>query len=105
MFSNRDSLWIVHSLTPFLIALGGVSTDFLTTQIGLNIGLREANPNYHPMYAFVIFFTILYLLTKLLPRQKLWKRLTMGVALLSYFGTVHNIFVLLGISPGIVVIS
>ena len=105
MFSNSGSFWVVRSLTPFLLALGGISTDFLTTQIGLNIGLREANRNYHPLYACVIFFSVLYLLTKLLPPQKLWKRLTVGVALLSYFGAVHNILVLLGIFPGIVAIS
>jgi hypothetical protein len=105
MFSNSGPFWAVRSLTPFLLALGGVSTDFLTTQIGLTMGLREANPNYHPMYACVIFFTILYLLTKLLPPQKLWKRLTIGVALVSYFGTVHNILVLLGIFSGIIMLS
>ena len=105
MFSNSGPFWAVRSLTPFFLALGGVSTDFLTTQIGLTMGLREANPNYHPMYACVIFFTILYLLTKLLPPQKLWKRLTMGVALVSYFGTIHNILILLGIFSGIIAIS
>ena len=105
MFSIRGLFSTVHSLTPFLLALGGVLTDFLTTQVGLTIGLHEANPNYHPVYACVIFFTVLYLLTKLLPPKKLWKRLTMGIALLSYFGTIHNLFVLLGVFPGLVVIS
>lgn len=105
MVFNSGSFWVVRTTTPFLLALGGVTTDFLTTQIGLTIGLREANPNYHPVFACMIFFTMLYLLTKLLPPQKLWKRLTVGVALLSYFGTVHNILVLLGIFSGIVASS
>lgn len=105
MFSTRGLFFAIHSLTPFLLVLGGVSTDFLTTQIGLTIGLRESNPHYHPVYACVIFFTILYLLTTLLPPKKLWKRLTVGIALLSYFGTVHNILVLLGFFPGFGVVS
>lgn len=101
MFSNRRLFSTVHSLTPFLLALGGVLTDFLTTQIGLTIGLHEANPNYHPVYAGVTFFTMLYLLTKLLPPKDSWKNLIMGIAILSYFGTIHNLFVLLGVFPGL----
>jgi hypothetical protein len=105
MLSNRGLFSTVHSLTPFLLALGGVLTDFLTTQVGLSVGLGEANPNYHPVYACIVFFTVLYLLMKLLPPKKSWNRLIMGIALLSYFGTIHNLFVLLGVFPGLVVIS
>jgi hypothetical protein len=103
MFSNRYSLWVLRPFTPFLLALGGITTDFLTTHVGLSLGLHEAHPNYHPIYSCMIFFTLLYLLTKLLPQQKSWKRCIMGVALLSYFGPVHNILVLAGIFPGLVI--
>ena len=105
MLSNRGLFSTVHSLTPFLLALGGVLTDFLTTQVGLTVGLCEANPNYHPVCACIVFFTVLYLLMKLLPPKKSWNRLIMGIALLSYFGTIHNLLVLLGVFPGLIAIS
>lgn len=103
MLTNRYSLWVLCPLTPFLLALGGISTDYLTTHIGLSFGLHEAHSNYHPIYSLIIFFTLLYLLTNLLPKQKLWKQCIVGVALLSYFGTVHNILVLAGIFPGLMI--
>jgi hypothetical protein len=103
MFPNRYSLWILRPFSPFLLALGGITSDFLTTRVGLSLGFREAHSNYQPIYSCVIFFTLLYLLTKLLPQQKSWKRCIVGVALLSYFGTVHNILVLAGIFPGFVI--
>jgi hypothetical protein len=88
-------------MIPFVIALTGVLSDYLSTTIGLSRGLREAHPQYHPVWAGLVFGFALILLTCMLPRDKWGRRCITGIALCSYLGAVNNAFVLLGIFPGI----
>ncbi|MEM2110806.1 MAG: hypothetical protein QXX08_02890 [Candidatus Bathyarchaeia archaeon] len=88
-------------LLPFLLSLGGVLLDYLTTTIGLSLGFYETHPAYHPLKALFVFWGAITLLVLLLPKEKLWKISINGVALISYLGFVNNTLVILGIFQGL----
>ena len=92
-------------MTPFLIALGGILSDYATTTYALNFctGLYETHPQYSPVWALLIFWGALALLTLTLPKKKPWTLSINSLALASYAGAINNIFVILGLFSGIVV--
>jgi len=91
-------------MLPFLLALGGVISDFATTTVALNFctGLYETHPNYNPIWALTIFWTAITTLTLTLPKSKPWILSINGIALASYIGAINNTLVILGVIPGIV---
>jgi len=92
-------------MLPFLLALGGVVSDFATTKIALNYctGLRETHIQYSPVLALFIFWTAITVLTLALPRKKPWSLGISGLALMSYIGAINNTLVILGLFSGLVV--
>jgi len=90
-------------MTPFLIALGGILSDYATTTYALNFctGLYETHPQYSPVWALLIFWGALALLTLTLPKKKPWTLSINSLALASYIGAVNNILVILGIFSGL----
>jgi hypothetical protein len=92
-------------MLPFLLALGGVVSDFATTTVGLNFctGLCETHPQYSPVWALLFFWTAITVLTLALPRKKPWSLGIDGIALMSYIGTINNILVILGLFSGLVI--
>ena len=92
-------------ITPFLIALGGVLSDYATTTYALNYctGLYETHPQYSPAWALLIFWGAIAILTLALPKKKLWNLSINSLALTSYIGAINNILVILGIFPGLTI--
>jgi len=92
-------------MTPFLIALGGVLSDYATTMYALNFctGLYETHPHYSPVWALLIFWGALALLTLTLPKKKPWSLSINSLAFASYIGAINNILVILNLFPGITV--
>jgi len=92
-------------MIPFLIALGGVLSDYVTTTYGLNFctGLYETHPQYSPVWAILIFWGSLAILTIALPRRKPWILSINSIALISYLGAINNILVISGIFSGLVI--
>jgi hypothetical protein len=88
-------------MLPFLLALGGIILDYVTTTVGLSMGFYETHPQYHPVWALLYFWGFLTLLTLSLPREKPWTLTINGLALAPYIGFVNNILVILGIFSGI----
>jgi hypothetical protein len=90
-------------MLPFLLALGGIITDYVTMTIGLNfcIGLYETNPQYSPIWALLIFWGAITVLTLMLPKKKPWTLSINGLALASYLGAINNTLVILGLFSGI----
>lgn len=88
-------------IAPFLLSLGGVLSDYLTTATGLRLGFCEAHSLYHPLLALTIFWGAIGLLTLWLPRRGPWSLIANGLASVSYFGAVHNTLVILGIFSGL----
>jgi len=85
-------------MAPFVLSLGGVVSDYLTTTVGLNLGFSEICPAYHPLKALLVFWGVIAVLTLLLPRERSWKMGINGIALASYIGAVNNTLVILGLS-------
>jgi len=89
--------WIL----PFLLALGGVITDYVTTTIGLSMGFFETNPQYHPFSALLVFWGAVTVLTLVLPKKRTWIVVANGLALSSYIGVANNALVILGLFSGL----
>jgi len=91
--------WIL----PFIIAFGGVLSDYTTTTIALNFctGLHETHAMYSPVLALAIFWGAISVLTLTLPRKKPWTTGINGLALASYIGAINNILVILGLFTGL----
>ena len=85
---------------PFLLALGGVLSDYVTTTIGLGMGFYETNPEYHPVNALMIFWGAIALLSLTFPRKH-WTLGANGLALTSYLGAINNTLVILGLFSGL----
>ncbi len=89
-------------MLPFLLALGGVISDYATTTIGLSMGgFYETHAAYSPVWALLIFWSAIALLTLALPRKKPWTLSIHGIALASYLGAVNNTLVILGLFSGL----
>ena len=86
---------------PFLLALGGIISDYVSTTIGLNMGLYETNPQYHPVWALLYFWGIMIMFTLLISKRKVRMLSLYGLAIASYLGIVNNALVILGMFPGI----
>ncbi len=89
--------------TPFVLSLGGVLSDYATTTIGLGLGFYETHSQYHPMWALLIFWGAIALLTLTLPKKKSWRLSIYGFALAPYLGAINNLLVILGVFSGLVI--
>ncbi len=81
---------------PFLLALGGVISDYATTLVGLNMGFCETNSQYHPARALLVFWAALTLVSLALPQSRFRRIAAYGVVLGSYLGTANNSLLILG---------
>ncbi|MCK4952790.1 hypothetical protein KAS14_03315 [Candidatus Bathyarchaeota archaeon] len=86
---------------PFLVALCGTVSDYITTKMGLSLGFYETHTQYHPVLALLIFWGAITLLTATLPKKRFWHLSVNGLASASYLGAINNILVILGIFSGL----
>lgn len=99
---NRMSVTPLKTwMLPFLLALGGVVSDYMTTTIGLKMGFFETNPQYSPVWALLVFWGAITILTLTRPRKKTWTVAANGLALSSFIGAANNTLVILGLFPGL----
>ena len=82
-------------IRSFLISLGGVVSDYITTTIGLGIGLSEKNPFYSPFGTIMVLWTSLVILALSLPKGRTRRVSISALALASYFAATHNLLVIL----------
>ena len=86
---------------PFLLALGGILLDYVTTTLGLSMGFAEAYLRYNPLWAFLYFEGALAILVVGLPRKKPWTYCITGFALTTYLAPFNNLLVILGLFAGL----
>jgi hypothetical protein len=86
------STWVF----PFLLASLGVTLDYVTTQMGLQLGFYEAHPRYSLVGAFLFYELAVAILHFAMP-EKIRLLGTYGLASTSYFAAIHNILVILGL--------
>jgi len=92
---------VSNRLLPFLLTLGGVFSDYITTNIGLGLGYYESQPNYHPLLALLVFWGITTILVLLLPKERSWRISINTLMLTSYVAAANNMLVILGIFQGL----
>lgn len=91
----------MNKLSPFILSLGGIMSDYITTRIGLSLGLYEMYPAYHPLKALLVFWGMIAVLSLLLPKERFCMLGIKGIALSSYLGAVNNTLVILGVFSGL----
>ena len=101
----RATLPLKSWMIPFLLVLGGVLSDYLTTTLGQNMsmGLREINPQYDPLWALLVFWGAISILMLTLPKERPWHLAANGLALASYLGAANNTLVILGLLSGLAI--
>ena len=88
-------------LLPYLIALVGVLSDYLTTNIGLGMGFTETNLSYNPVYALTIFWSMLTVLKLTLPTNRVGNITRNILASVSFLGALNNTLVITGLISGL----
>ena len=81
---------------PFAIATTGILLDALTTVIGLSKGFHETHPSYSPLWAFLIFWSLIAM-TRLLPRTRLVHIFTLILSAAPFLGAVNNSLIITGV--------
>jgi hypothetical protein len=87
----------VTPLAPFIISTIGAASDYATTRIGLMHGLTETHPLYNPVYALIVFWSLLAVAKLYLPKETLWQRTILGIACFSFLGAFNNALLLGGL--------
>jgi hypothetical protein len=88
-------------MLPFFMALGGIVSDFISTTVGLGLGLCETNPQYNPVWALIIYWGVIMILYLTCYQRKSWLLGANVVALTSYLGVINNTLAIMGVLPGI----
>ena len=83
-----------------MIAVLGVASDFVSTQVGLARGLQERHPLYSPISSLAIIWTLLTVPALALPRGNTRRMLIFAIAWLTFIGVLNNLFVITGIFRG-----
>ncbi|MCJ7633121.1 hypothetical protein MUP77_12110, partial [Candidatus Bathyarchaeota archaeon] len=85
----------IEEVIPFAISAVGVILDAVTTMIGLSEGFNETHPNYNPLWALLIFWSLIGV-TKLLPRSRFVRAFTLVLSLTPFLGAINNSMVIIG---------
>ena len=85
------------------IALLGVVSDWITTQVGLGMGYYETHLMYNPVLALALIWTTIIFLLMVLPRGGRWDYAIYFLASWSFIGAVNNILVIMGVFSGWVI--
>jgi len=91
---------MLKRISPYLLSLGGVLSDYTTTTQGLRLGFSETNPHYHPVLALAVFWGLITLLAWALPKRKSLNLSAHALAFLSFLGAINNAALILGLFPG-----
>ena len=86
---------------PFFTAAIGVILDAFTTLTGLSMGLHETHPNYNPILALMIFWSLIAVV-RILPRTRVVRLFMILLSAAPFLGAVNNSLVILGVYSGLV---
>lgn len=89
-------------LVPFAISALGVLLDVLTTVIGLSKGYYETHPNYNPIWALLIFWSLIAV-TRFLPRNRFVTVFTLVLSTAPFLGAINNSLVISGVFGGLII--
>lgn len=89
-------------ILPFAISAIGVTLDASTTIIGLSRGYLEIHSNYSPLWAILIFWSVIAV-TMLLPKTRVVRYFALIISSAPFIAVINNSLVLAGVSPGLFV--
>ena len=92
---------MLKRISPYLLSLGGVLSDYTTTTQGLRLGFSEINSHYHPVLALVVFWGLITLLAWALPKKNSMNLGVHALVFLSFLGAINNAALILGLFPGL----
>jgi hypothetical protein len=98
-----DRGWTVELLPPgwgvlpYLISMLGVLLDYLTTAMGLGLGLYESHPSFNPLLAVAAFWGIQALVNLMLPKGRVRTFSTRMFVIVSFLGALNNTLVIMGV--------
>ena len=84
----------------FAISALGILSDFISTIIGVSNGYYEIHPKYSPIWAIMIFWSLITI-TRLLPKSKFTNTFRLIISIAPFIGTINNSLVLFGLFRGI----
>jgi len=87
---------------PFAISALGVILDALTTIIGLSMGFYETHPNYNPILALAIFWSLIAVV-RTLPRTRIVRIFTILLSAAPFLGAMNNSLVIMGVFSGLII--
>ena len=90
-----------RTIIPYLVSVLGIFSDYLTTNIGLRLGLREINVSYNPVLALIIFWGALTFLNLTLQNKRLLNMSRNILSYTSFLGALNNTLVITGIFSGL----
>lgn len=97
---NKTSTSLKSWMLPFFLTLGGIIADYVSTTIGLGMGLCEINTQYNPLWALLVYWGAIMILYLTCYQKKLWTVGANAVALTSYLGFINNTLSILRVFPG-----
>lgn len=89
-------------MIPFAISALGVILDALTTIIGLSMGFYETHPNYNPILALAIFWSLIAVV-RTLPRTRIVRIFTILLSAAPFLGAMNNSLVIMGVFSGLII--
>ena len=87
---------------PFIISGIGVAMDASTSIIGLSTGYVETHSYYSPVWAILIFWSVI-VATFLLPRTKITRVFTIMISFTPFIGVVNNTLLMAGITRSAII--
>jgi hypothetical protein len=91
----------MEEVIPFAMSATGVLLDALTTAIGLSKGFHETHSEYNPLWALLIFWSLIGV-AHFLPRSRFVRAFTMVLSAAPFLGALNNSLVILGAFQGLV---
>jgi len=85
---------------PFFTAAIGVILDASTTLTGLSMGLHETHPDYNPVIALMIFWSLIAVV-RILPRTRIVRFFIILLSAAPFLGAVNNSLVIMDFYSGL----
>ena len=78
---------------PFIIMVAGVTSDYVSSLIGISVGYVETHPNYSPLNALIIFTLALAILMLFFWRNRTTRIFVWACSIIPFIGIIHNLLV------------
>jgi hypothetical protein len=93
----------MKKIIPYLVASIGIIADMITAKIAERFVYGtgnfpvfiETHAQFFPLFALIMFFSVITFLKLILPKGKLWDMGILAFSLLSVLGAVNNVFQML----------